>query len=212
MSELLPGPLPAGERVLWHGRPDWRAIARDALHVRGLAAYLALLVVSVAVAAAVRGAAAGEVALDAVRAAGIALVPLGFLLAYAWLAARWARYAITNRRIVMRIGVALPMTVNLPFARIASAGLQRRGRTGEIGVTLLARDGLAAIMLWPHAPLFRTNPILRGLHDAERAGQVLAQALSGSVEASGVATVPLAHVPRNVETAAPDRGAQAVAA
>lgn len=213
LFNMLPAALPAGERVVWQGRPQWRALARDALHVRGLAAYMGLLVVSVGAAAAWRGAPASEVLLDAARASAFAVVPVAIALAYAWLAARAAYYAITDRRIIMRVGVALPMTFNVPFARVGSAGLRTNGATGEIGIKLLARDGLAAIMLWPHAPLARAEPILRALPDAAAAGQALARALAASVDAPApLVQTPVAQSGRNVESAAQDHGEQTVAA
>ena len=46
----LPSRLPPGERILWQGRPDWRVLARRALHVRGLAFYLGLMLCWFAVA------------------------------------------------------------------------------------------------------------------------------------------------------------------
>ena len=42
----------------------------------------------------------------------------------AWLSARNTVYTITDRRVVMRIGIVLTLTFNLPFKRIAAAGLQ----------------------------------------------------------------------------------------
>ena len=30
----LPEPLPRGERLLWQGAPDWRVMAREAMHLR----------------------------------------------------------------------------------------------------------------------------------------------------------------------------------
>ena len=41
----LPEPLPAGESVLWQGRPEWRGLALRAFHVRMVAIYFALLAV-----------------------------------------------------------------------------------------------------------------------------------------------------------------------
>lgn len=208
----LPAPLPPGERVLWQGRPSWQALARDALHVRGLAAYSVLLVASVAGAAAWRGAGASAVVLDAAYSALFASVPLAVVVAYAWLSARAARYMITDRRVVMRVGAALPMTINLPFARIASAGLTLRGGTGEIRLKLVARDGLAATMLWPHAPFGRAEPVLRGLVDAERAGRVLSEALAISVGASVPTSQGLAKVSTLMDSNGVSHGADAVAA
>ena len=39
----LPEPLPAGERILWQGAPDWRTLAVQAMRVRTLAIYFALM-------------------------------------------------------------------------------------------------------------------------------------------------------------------------
>ena len=36
----LPEPLPAGERVLWQGAPQWRTLAVEVFHVRAVAIYL----------------------------------------------------------------------------------------------------------------------------------------------------------------------------
>ena len=205
----LPGALPAGERILWQGKPEWRALARDALHLRGLAAYMAVLVAAVGVSAALRGATPGQVALDTVRAACFAAVPVLLGLGFAWAAARQAAYTITDRRVVMRMGVALPMTLNLPFSRIASAGLRARpGGTGEIRLEVIGRDRMSWMVLWPHARVGRAAPVLRALHDAERAGQVLSRALAASVDQP----VVLANVSRKVDSAAEDHGASTVAA
>ena len=40
----LPGRLPPGERILWQGSPEWRALARTAFHTRLVAGYFAALV------------------------------------------------------------------------------------------------------------------------------------------------------------------------
>lgn len=218
--DALPGRLPENETVLWTGRPYWLAIARDGLHLHGLAAYGALLVVSVVATAAWRGASAHEVLFDGGLALAAAAIPVLVVLAFAWLSAWTARYVITNRRVVMRVGVALTMSVNLPFARIASAGLKKRGKTGEIALKLTARDGLAALMLWPHTPFIRVEPTLRGLRDADHAGQILAQALAASVDtpieqpmsSSVSSSVPLAKASTSVDTISHRHGTQTVAA
>ena len=182
---------------------------KDALHLRGLALYSAVLVASVAGAEIWRGAAAAEVALDTARAAGAASIPILIGLAYAWLAARAATYTITDRRVVMRLGVALPMTINLPFSQIASAALRPRSDgTGEIRLQLTGHGGLSWIMIWPHARVGRTAPTLRALKDADRAGQVLGRALAASVDAP----IPLAPDARVSDSASESHGSNTVAA
>ena len=179
----LPGRLPEGERILWQGAPDWRALARHGLHLRGLAAYLAVLVVSVGVTAALRGEPAGAVATYTARAAAASAVPVGLGLVYAWLAARNAAYTITNRRVVIRLGVALQMTLNLPFAQIEAADiLSHSDGTGDVALrTVREAKGLGWVILWPHARPWRlaqAQPMLRAVPDAARAGHILARALA----------------------------------
>ncbi|MFC7690375.1 hypothetical protein ACFQY5_13045 [Paeniroseomonas aquatica] len=61
----LPEQLPAGERILWQGRPDWRALTRRALHLPLLAGYFALLLATHAVAALLEGTAPAVAAWNA---------------------------------------------------------------------------------------------------------------------------------------------------
>ena len=198
----LPGTLPAGERVLWQGAPHWRALARDALHVRGLALYLGLIVTWVASSAAWHGLSATEVALKTGGAALIAAAPVALAFAYAWLAARAAAYTITNQRVVIRMGVGLQLNLNLPFSKIDAAALTpKRDGTGSIALKLApGAKGLGWIILWPHARPWTfgaAQPMLRSLPDAARAGRVLAEALA----ATAAAPVPLASETEMVDSA-----------
>ena len=189
----LPATLPAGESVLWQGRPRWTGIARRALFVRWIAAYFALIALWRGAELAAGGAGAGEVALGALLPLGIGLVPIAILLVFAWAAQRSTIYTVTNRRVVMRVGVALPMTVNLPFALIESAGLARHADgTGDIVLNIARPHRASWIALWPHVRTWRVSrpePMLRALRDAESAAQVLSRALAAHAE------VPVQPVP-----------------
>lgn len=213
----LPGPLPAGERVLWRGAPDWRALARNALHLRGLSLYFGLLVGWVAVSAVWHGEAAEAVALDTGRAALAALVPLGLCVGYAWLAGRAAAYTITNKRVIMRMGLGVPITLNLPFVRIDGAGLSMKSDgTGDIALQMAAGSkGVSWFILWPHTRPIQfgaTQPMLRALPDASVAAEVLARALADSAAAPGPATVSLAQATGIVDTMDCNAGTTVVAA
>jgi hypothetical protein len=189
----LPERLPEGETLLWQGRPGWRGLARGALHVRGIAAYFAVV-------AAWQGAwiaTSGGSALHAVGSAALMLaigaLPIAFLLAYAWMSAKGSVYSITNRRIVMRVGVALPVTINLPFALVESAALARRADgSGDLVLRLSAKQRASWIALWPHCRPWRftrPEPMLRALPDAQAAAQVLSRALAAA------AAVPVTPIP-----------------
>jgi hypothetical protein len=193
----LPERLPAGERMLWQGAPDWQALARRALHVRKVALYFGLLSVwhvvdvsrdGVTFAAALQGAAW----LLLVGAAGIGV--LGLL---AWALARSTIYTITSSRIVLRFGVALPMTVNLPFRVIDGSGIVRHDDgSADVPVTLASGQRVSYFMTWPHVRpwrFFAVQPTLRSLRDGERAASILAEALAAaepSAAQTGAARAP----------------------
>lgn len=182
----LPERLPEGERLLWQGAPDWRALARDALHLRGLAIYFGVIVAYCFGSALLGGTPPARAALSAAELAGVALLPIAFLAAYAWASSRATVYTVTDRRVAIRIGLVLPVTINLPFGKIESAALNGRADGhGDISLLLNAGDKVAYLVLWPHARpwrLTRPEPTLRAVPDAGRVGQLLARALAASAD------------------------------
>ncbi len=183
----LPEVLPAGERLLWQGAPDWRVFARRGLHWRKFAGYFALL-------AAWRGitsVADGGSALDALVTAGWTIPPavlaLGFIVLTAWLVARTTLYTLTDQRLVMRIGIVLSLTFNLPLARIQAAELRANDDgSGDIGIRLGDDDRIGALHLWPHMRPWqytRTEPMLRALPDVQPVARMLSEALIASLQA-----------------------------
>lgn len=182
----LPEELPAGERLLWQGAPSWRALARRALHVRKVAAYFVLLA-GWHVAEVMSG---GTGLAEAVRGAtwlfllGLAAVAVLTGLAYAL--ARSTMYTITSKRVVMRFGVALPMSVNLPLKLVEAADLRRHDDgTANLPLTLQPGSRMGYLLTWPHVQpwhLFRVRPMLRGLADGETAAKAIMAAL-GAPEA-----------------------------
>lgn len=190
----LPEHLPEGERLLWQGAPEWRAFARHALHIRGLAVYFGVILACSAAASLLDGAGAADAAVSTLLLTLVALVPIGLLMLYAWLVSRATTYSITSRRVVLRLGIALPVTINLPFARIESASMRLRGDgTGDLCLLLDPEDRLAYLVLWPHARpwrMARSEPALRAIPDAGRVGQLLAQALAGTPVAAAPSREP----------------------
>jgi hypothetical protein len=211
----LPARLPEGERVLWHGRPDWRSLARRAFHVRKLAAYFAGLLVWYGVTVAGSHIGGAAAALAVLRMTGIALVPLGLIFVYAWMTSRAALYTITNRRLVMRVGLALPITFNVPFSRIESAALHCwKDGHGSITLTLLPGERMAYMVLWPHARpwrLARTEPMLRCIPEAAGAAQILARALAAAADMPAPASAEIASAQAGARPHAPALASSAAA-
>jgi hypothetical protein len=175
----LPGTLPAGEHILWQGAPGWWRLALTAFHVRGIAAYFAVLVAW----AAISGAGAAGIAAT-LAAAVAALLVVGLI---AWLAARTTVYTITNRRVVLRIGMALSACINIPFGIVANAGLKLHGDgSGDLPLAITGDKRMGYAMLWPHARPWRIaepEPMLRAIPDAETVAALLARALAEAIPA-----------------------------
>jgi hypothetical protein len=194
----LPEALPDGERLLWQGRPDWRSMARHALHVRKLAVYFAVVLAYYVVAKLSAGVEARTVGLSFLQFAGIVGALLGMLTLYAWGAARATVYTVTDRRLVLRFGLVVPVTFNLPFRKIAQASLNAfKDGTGDLALQLEGTEHIGWFILWPHARPWKmkhAEPTLRCIPDAERVARTLARALSGSaaMPVSAVASGPAA--------------------
>jgi Bacterial PH domain len=175
----LPERLPADERLLWQGAPDWRVLAQRVFHFNKVALYFALLL--------------GWRFADTLSDAGLAtalrslawLVPvaavgLGLLALLAWLTARTSAYTLTDKRIVMRIGIVLTVAYNLPLTRIESADLHAAGGGHhDIALVLERRTRIAWLHLWPHVRPWRVarpQPMLRALPDGQAVAALIVQA------------------------------------
>lgn len=175
----IPAPLPKGEEVLWQGRPDTNALAREAFKIRWIAGYMALIVLWKAG----MGLADGGLALAVLRGLpylvlAVAAVAVVWLLA--WAQARATVYTVTSARVLMKIGAALSVTYNIPFAQVGTARLDLKPTgTGTIALETLGETRLAFMALWPHlrpGRMKRTEPALRCIPDAERVARLLAEA------------------------------------
>jgi hypothetical protein len=156
----LPGFLPKDESIVWQGSPDWRSMARGVFHTRLVAAWFVL----VAMAAFVAG---GTGPVGALVTLVVAMIGLGLLALLAWAQARTTVYTVTQKRIVMRFGVALPKCVNLPLAQVGSADLKPAGAGHcDIALQMVARFPLGWLQMWPHVRPWKVaepQPMLRGV-------------------------------------------------
>jgi hypothetical protein len=192
----LPEPLPAGERVLWQGAPDWRTLAVRAFHARKLAVYFAAILALRGAYVLSAGGTAGEAAIAVLWLAPLAATGLGIVLFIAWLAARTTVYTITDKRVVMRIGIVLTVAFNLPLTKIASAALHlEKDGVGDIPLALAGKDRIAYLHLWPHARpwrLARPEPMFRAVPDAAQVAGILGDAWS---RATGIERPPATSRP-----------------
>ena len=186
----LPEPLPQGETILWQGAPNWISMAKYVFRLQWLSLYFAVIVIwqLISVSTGEEGLAGGwsSVAL-AFFLAVIGLVLIGFL---AYWSATTAMYTLTNRRIVMRVGIVLTVTFNFPYKTLSSADLKLyKDGTGDIPIQIATEDKIAFFHLWPHVRPWRVanpEPMLRCVPDAQQVAQLLTEAWMQSTDSNNI--------------------------
>ncbi len=180
----LPETPPEGEQILWQGRPDWWALSQESLSLKWVAGYFVFLAVwrFIAVSDLVPFGSALGAALPLLIMGGVVIA---MLVLVGFVQARATVYTVTNRRIAMRIGAALTVTLNLPYTQLGSADLVlRKNGTGTIALSLLGDTRLSYLVCWPHVrPWYmkRTQPALRCIPDAARIAAMIADAAQARV-------------------------------
>ncbi len=198
------------ETILWEGRPATAGLARRLFHLKALLGYFVVLAVWDLASAYNAGFRANAAFLGLSWLALAALAMAALVFAAAWVVAITTRYTLTDKRLILQIGVALPIALTLPLHRIGSADL-RLYPDGSGDVPLTLGDGqIAYLLLWPHARPWRfkvSQPMLRCVPDAREVASVLAQALLvASPSGEAIAIAPAAsNLPKRrpaAETAA----------
>jgi hypothetical protein len=178
----LPGVPPEGETILWQGAPDPLLLAQQAFHIRAVGGYFAAMLIWRAGSAVIGGEAPLKALGSAASVTPIALVALALLGFLAWLNSRSTVYTITNRRVVLRFGAAIPKAINIPFGIIEGAALKPESNgCGDLALSLKAPNKIAFLQLWPHARPWRMSapqPTLRAIPNADEVAMILASALA----------------------------------
>ncbi|MBU2533613.1 MAG: PH domain-containing protein, partial [Alphaproteobacteria bacterium] len=111
----------------------------------------------------------------------LAVFTIGFLMLVAWGYGKTTVYTITDRRVVIRSGVAFQVTFNIPFATIRGADKCRlRDGTGNISLELDGSAHIAYLHIWPNARpwhLSRVQPMLRHIRQPDAVAGLLGDAL-----------------------------------
>lgn len=194
----LPELPPEGEVILWQGRPDWWALTKESLNLYWVIGYFAFLFAWRFI-----------VMIDQYTLAQsfsgsfpfviLGAIACGLLIITAYVQARATVYTITNRRVAMRIGAALTVTLNLPYTQIANATLDlRKNGTGTIALDLIGDNKLSYLVCWPHVRpwvMRQTQPALRCIPDAANIAEMLSDAAEKRVSSPVIAR-KLTEAPR----------------
>jgi hypothetical protein len=184
----LPERLPQDEFIVWQGSPDVGALAASAFHIKKLVIYFLLLIVACAWPALETQAGAMAV-LQAIKwIAPLSLLGLASVWLMAYMTSRATVYTLTNKRVVMRLGIVLTVTFNLPLKQIASSDVRLlESGFGDITLALQGSDRIAWVHLWPSVRPWRISkpePTLRAISDVQEVAVKLRDAWT---QATGMA-------------------------
>ncbi len=175
------------ETVIWEGQPGWRSAAFRIWHVRLVVAWFAFLAID----GAVRLWGDPRTSADALLHGEAHLVAIGvlvvtLLVVLAAQTARTTRYTITDRRVIMRIGIGLRAKLVIPFGAIAHVGVRiHPDQTGDLALRLIPGQSVMYPKLWPHARpwrFLRAEPMLRCIPQPGVAGTILCRAIAAVAE------------------------------
>ena len=186
--EGLPELLPKGEVILWQGRPNWLQLTIESLNLWWIIGYFGLLATwrfLTVIDYMPLGTAISVITpfLFIAALAGLLLCIVGYVQAKATL------YTITNKRVVMRIGAALTITLNLPFTKIDNAAVaKKRGDFGNIAFETSGSTKFSYFVLWPHARSWhfgKPQPTLRCIPEIEKVSSILGEAAKSRIIEKG---------------------------
>jgi Bacterial PH domain len=198
----LPERLPKGERILWQGSPDTKTILAKVFHIKFLSIYFGLLLAYRLVTGLRDGEPVATMLSSVLMIVALSGLGLGLISLIGYLIASTAVYTITNKRIVMRIGIVLNMTFNFPLKRIESAdcGFTKEG-SGDIYLKLSKGTKIAIFHLWPHARPGKWStpqPTLRCIKNCTEVAQILVDAWAQ--ENNVIARSIQANQPQSIDT------------
>lgn len=192
----LPQNLPEGETLLWQGSPDAKGVARQVLHTNAVAFYFALLALVPIALSVINGTELMAAIGGTARLAIVGAVAIAILNALARAIARTTIYSLTSKRIVMRYGVAFPLSLNIPFKEISAIDCKSYADgSADIALSVSGPLRMSYLHLWPHSRAWRfenAQPTLRVLPG----GVDVAQSIAAAMVAAGVQGAQVrAHTP-----------------
>ena len=180
----LPELPPRGEVILWQGRPNWFRLTVESLNLWWVVAYFAVLTVwrFITVIDILSFERAIIMTLPIVI---MTLIVFLLLMLVGFIQARATVYTITNRRVAMRIGAALTVTLNIPYTQIENAAVSvGKAGCGNIALETKGASKFSYLVLWPHIrswKLSKPEPTLRAIPDVQSVAQILAKAAKARI-------------------------------
>ena len=180
----LPELPPRGEVILWQGRPNWFRLTVESLNLWWVVAYFAVLtgwrfITVIDVLSFERA------IIMTLPFVIMTLIVVLLLMLVGFIQARATVYTITNRRVAMRIGAALTVTLNIPYTQIDNAAVSvGKAGCGNIALETKGDSKFSYLVLWPHIrswKISKPEPTLRAIPDVQSVAQILAKAAKARI-------------------------------
>ena len=175
----LPERPPEGEVILWQGQPNWLRLTVESLNVWWILGYFIFLFVwrFISVSDLMP---LNQAVLVSLPFLALAMIVTLLLMLVGYIQAKATVYTITNKRVVMRIGAALTVTLNLPFTEIENAAIASSSKNfGSIVIDTKQDAKFSFLVLWPHARAWhfkKPQPSLRCIPNAAEVAEILSNA------------------------------------
>ena len=155
----FPESLPFSEKVLWQGSPCAWLIARRIFFLPHLFFYF-LILSCLALIFNSEVLTIKDLFIKFLSYMSLGMVAIFLLLAISYLISSTTVYSITDKRVVMRIGIVLNLSLNIPFSKIETAAWKEYAdKSGDISLNLVPDNKIAYLHLWPHCrPWFFSSP------------------------------------------------------
>lgn len=171
--------LAPDERIVWQGGPNFRPLAMRLYRLRWVALYGAGLTLADMIQARLHALGHWGTLQAAVPGVLMTAAALAILCLLALGSVRTTRYTLTDQRLVMQCGLALPATLSMPLHRIEAVSVRvHRDGSGDITVRPHAGTVLGFAKLWPYVRPWRfgrPEPMLLEVPAAGYVGTILSR-------------------------------------
>lgn len=170
--------IPNNEKIHWNGEPSWASLGYQVFGIKYLIFYFILSALyAVSQLGPVFSLLAFLVHYVPFLISGAVAASILFVLAY--LATRHTSYVITEKRIVIRTGVALVFLLNVPLKNIISIDKQRlAGGRGNLSFEAKSKKRIPFLSCWPSVKsgsFVQPSPAFRSISNIEEIGVLITE-------------------------------------
>ena len=179
--------IPPEEKVLWSGRPEWKALAYHSFGLKYLVFYL--IFAALYCLAELDGAIVFGLLLTKFLPYCFSGILAGLVLTgLAYFQALNTAYVVTEKRIVIRSGVALVFLLNAPFKKISSIDKQiLKNSLGNFSFTTNSKRRIPFLSCWPSVKpwsFIEPKPAFKCIANADKIEEIILNAAKNQLSSA----------------------------